>query len=136
MSLHDQEQQPKIEYQPGEVALVLPLGTLDRSLLLAVGGKAANLGELIHAGFPVPAGFCISTAAYTLLSERAGLAPILEELAQQARADPTRQRELAAAARAALLQAPLPSEVIQAVTSAYHTVFQGEPVPVAVRSSA
>jgi pyruvate,water dikinase len=105
-------------------------------MLPVVGGKAANLGELIQPGFPLPAGFCVTTAAYTLLSERAGLEPILEELAQQARADPTRQRELAAAARAALLQAPLPSEVIQAVTSAYHTLFQGEPVPVAVRSSA
>ena len=101
-----------------------------------VGGKAANLGELIHAGFPVPAGFCVTTTAYALLSERAGLEPILEELAAQVQADPTRQRELAAAARAALLQAPLPSEVVQAVTSAYHTLFQGEPVPVAVRSSA
>ena len=136
MSLADQEQQPRNGYQPGEVALVLPLGTLDRTLLPVVGGKATNLGELIQAGFPVPAGFCVTTAAYALFSERAGLEPILEELAAQVRTHPTHQRELAAAARAALLQAPLPSEVVQAVTSAYLTLFQGVPVPVAVRSSA
>src|SRR6266566_235164 len=136
MSLPDQEQQPKSEYQPGEVALVLPLSTLDRTLLPVVGGKAANLGELIHAGFPVPAGFCVTTAAYALLSERAGLEPILEELVAKTRTDTNRQKELAAAAHAALLQAPLPPGVVQAVTSAYHTLFQGEPVPVAVRSSA
>ena len=92
MSLPDQEQQPGNEYQLGEVALVLPLGTLDRTMLPVVGGKAANLGELIHAGFPVPAGYCVTTAAYTLLSERAGLEPILEELAAKTQADPTRQR--------------------------------------------
>ena len=136
MSLSDQEQQPRNGYQPGEVALVLPLGTLDRTLLPVVGGKATNLGELIQAGFSVPAGFCVTTTAYALFSERAGLEPILEELAAQVRTHPTHQRELAAAARAALLQAPLPSEVVQAVTSAYLTLFQGVPFPVAVRSSA
>lgn len=29
-----------------------------------VGGKGANLGEMIHAGFPVPDGFCITTDAF------------------------------------------------------------------------
>src|SRR5256885_1782489 len=29
-----------------------------------VGGKAANLGKLIRAGFPVPGGFAVSTDAY------------------------------------------------------------------------
>ena len=113
MSLHDQEQQTTSEYQPGEVVLVLPLGMIDRTLLLAVGGKAANLGELIQAGFPVPPGFCVTTAAYALLSENAGLEPILEELAAKTHVDPIPQNELAAAARATLLHAPLPSEVVQ-----------------------
>jgi len=29
-----------------------------------VGGKCANLGELTGAGFPVPPGFAVTTAAY------------------------------------------------------------------------
>ena len=33
-------------------------------MLPQVGGKAANLGELIAAGLPVPDGFCLTTAAY------------------------------------------------------------------------
>jgi len=45
-------------------ALVLPLTRLDRSLLPMVGGKAAQLGELIRADFVVPAGFCVTTTAY------------------------------------------------------------------------
>jgi phosphoenolpyruvate synthase/pyruvate phosphate dikinase len=44
--------------------LVLDLGCVGARLLPEVGGKAANLGELIRAGFPVPPGFCITTAAY------------------------------------------------------------------------
>ncbi len=39
---------------------------IDKSSLASVGGKGANLGELCHVpGIAVPAGFCISTRAYT-----------------------------------------------------------------------
>ena len=48
-----------------------PMGTLIRSLadvgrddLETAGGKGANLGELIRAGFPVPPGFVVTTEAY------------------------------------------------------------------------
>jgi phosphoenolpyruvate synthase/pyruvate phosphate dikinase len=37
---------------------------VDRSSLSIVGGKGYNLGELSKAGFPVPAGFCVTTHAY------------------------------------------------------------------------
>jgi pyruvate,water dikinase len=50
---------------------VVELKSLDAQALPRVGGKAANLGELIAAGFPVPPGFAVTTAAY----ERAGPAP-------------------------------------------------------------
>ncbi len=136
MNRPDQEPQPKREYLSDEADLVVLLDAVDRTSLLVAGGKAANLGELIKAGFPVPAGFCVTTAAYALHSDHAGLEPILEELAAHTQPDPTRKLALAGAAREALLQAPLPPEVIQAVTVAYHTLFGGEPVPVAVRSSA
>ena len=56
MSTHDREQKLKNEHMLDEVALVLPLTTLDQTLLSVVGGKAANLGELIRAGFSVPEG--------------------------------------------------------------------------------
>ncbi|MCO5387561.1 MAG: hypothetical protein NHB14_19310 [Desulfosporosinus sp.] len=37
---------------------------LDKNELALVGGKGANLGELVKADFPVPTGFCISVEAY------------------------------------------------------------------------
>ena len=41
----------------------------------AIGGKAARLGELLRAGYPVPAGFVVTTAAWDLFrrSSLAGL---------------------------------------------------------------
>jgi pyruvate,water dikinase len=44
--------------------LVPPLASFGRIDVDAAGGKGANLGELIRAGFPVPAGFVVTTAAY------------------------------------------------------------------------
>jgi pyruvate,water dikinase len=42
----------------------LLFGEVDQTRLPDVGGKGANLGELTRAGFPVPPGFCVTTAAY------------------------------------------------------------------------
>ena len=47
--------------------LVVDLGRLNARDLNLGGGKAANLGELLRAGFPVPPGFVITTAAYELV---------------------------------------------------------------------
>ena len=44
-------------------ALVLPLDSSD-ALLATVGGKGANFSCIARAGFPVPPGFLITTAAY------------------------------------------------------------------------
>ena len=44
--------------------LVLPLRDVGRADLAVAGGKGANLGELVRAGFAVPDGFVITTAAY------------------------------------------------------------------------
>src|SRR6266567_419014 len=131
-----QEPGPKPEPAEDTVSLVLPLSALDRSMLLEVGGKAANLGELIRAGFSVPAGFCITTAAYARVSSRAGLDTYLSGLEAVSREESARQIELATAIRTVLCQTPLLPEVIEAVTSAYQVLSSGEPIPVSVRSSA
>jgi phosphohistidine swiveling domain-containing protein len=118
------------------VALVVPLEALDRAKLPLAGGKAANLGELIRAGFVVPVGFCVTTTAYARVSARAGLDTYLAGLEATDSTDSARQIELAAAMRTALIQTPLPTEIIEAITDAYHSLSPGKPVPVSVRSSA
>jgi phosphoenolpyruvate synthase/pyruvate phosphate dikinase len=57
----------------GNTKLTLPFGDIEHTALPIAGGKAANLGELTRAGLPVPPGFCVTTAAYGLVSQGAGL---------------------------------------------------------------
>ncbi len=113
--------------------LVLPLEEADASMLPLVGGKAANLGELLRAGFPIPPGYCVTTQAYALVAGDAGLQPTLDALAATPPGDPT-LAEHAAAVRERLLAAPVPDAITRVVTDAYAELGSGEPV--AVRSSA
>ncbi|QYN40214.1 phosphoenolpyruvate synthase [Pseudonocardia sp. DSM 110487] len=94
---------------------VVELKALDAQALPRVGGKAANLGELLAAGFPVPPGFAVTTAAYRRVAETLDLS------------DPGRARD-------ALAGAELPAAAAEAVRAAYAAL--GADVPVAVRSSA
>jgi len=121
--------------QQESARLVLSFGDVDRTALPIVGGKAANLGELTRAGMPVPPGFCVTTAAYELVAGDAGLRWILDDLAGTPPEDAARLAELAAAARVALLAAPVPQEITEAIGEAYRGLGDGDE-PVAVRSSA
>ncbi|MGX5771354.1 PEP/pyruvate-binding domain-containing protein [Microbacterium trichothecenolyticum] len=101
--------------------LVLDLEEVSVDDVATVGGKAANLGELIRAGFDVPPGFCVTTEAY----RRAVRGSAVE----------SGTITDAAAARAAVLDAAFPDEVADAVRDAYMRL-EPEGGPVAVRSSA
>jgi len=95
--------------------LVVPLSTLGAHDLPIAGGKGANLGELIHAGFPVPDGFVITTDAYVAAASAAGVDP-----------------KDATGARAKLIDMTMPAEIANAVRDAYRALGGR----VAVRSSA
>ncbi len=124
------------EMRPGDAPFVLPFTALDRSALAVAGGKAANLGELTRAGMPVPPGFCVTTAAYAFVARGAGLDHTLAALAATAADDLTRLSARAAEARAALLAAPLPAAIEEAIVASYAALGEAGSVPVAVRSSA
>ncbi|WP_426765517.1 PEP/pyruvate-binding domain-containing protein [Pseudarthrobacter sp. 1G09] len=130
--------------------LVVDLRRLSAEMLAQVGGKAANLGELLSAGLPVPEGFCLTTDAYRLVTGgpdavnpelaavHAALRAAQGGLSQPDSAAPETPAldipALAAKARAAVVSALLPPEVSAAVERAYGQM--GPDVPVAVRSSA
>lgn len=109
-------------------SVVLDLSDLSGARLADVGGKAANLGDLLAAGFRVPDGFCVTTSAYR--SATAGRLPAPQPADGGADGGPVDP----AAFRAALLAAPMPAAVAGAVRDAYARL--GSDVPVAVRSSA
>jgi pyruvate,water dikinase len=114
-------------------ALVLQLGLLDRTMIDAVGGKAANLGEMLRTELPVPAGFCVTTDAYGL-AVGGVLDEVLDGLDAVAGDDVDALTELAGRARSAILATAVPAAVTEAVLAAYARV--GDGTPVAVRSSA
>lgn len=97
---------------------VLALSGLNGDSLPITGGKAANLGELIAAGLPLPDGFVITTHAYVDALDDAGI-------------DPTSATD-PAALRSAISRVAPPAPVRDAITAAYRDLGSG---PVAVRSS-
>ena len=124
------------EAHPDGTPLVLPFAALDRGSLAVAGGKAANLGELIRAGLPVPPGCCVTTAAYTLVAHGAGLDTLLDALATTAPDELTGLASLAADIRQLLLAAPVPAAIADAIVTGYVALGGDADVPVAVRSSA
>jgi pyruvate,water dikinase len=104
-------------------------------MLAQVGGKGANLGEMAGAGLPVPPGFCITTTAYEQVAFEAGLEAVLDAGAGNA-GNLEQLAELAQKARACIQNAAIPEHVVESIVDAYRLLGAGEPIPVAVRSSA
>lgn len=114
--------------------LILQLTTINAAMVPDVGGKAANLGELIQAGFAVPQGFCVTTEAYRLVLDGTGFENVLHAADRLAPDDAAGLTELATRARKMIATAPVPGQVSDAVLDAYAAL--GEQAMVAVRSSA
>lgn len=113
---------------------VLWLEEIDRNDLPVVGGKAANLGELIRIGLPVPEGFVVDAKSFREFIERTGLKdkiyPLLNSI------DIEKTKELIAVSekiREMIEKEEMPKEVEKEIREAYRKL--GE-VYVAVRSSA
>src|SRR3954449_3611647 len=87
-------------------SVVLRLRDLDAGSLSLAGGKAANLGELISGGFPVPEGFSGTTAPYGDRAAAAGLTDIADLLAATPDEDQARSTELGRQAREQILSTP------------------------------
>ncbi len=116
--------------------LVLSFEDIRAGMLVQVGGKAANLGEMTRAGLPVPAGFCLTTAAYERVVREAELGPMVEQLASTPATDTAQLQRCAEAVRDRIRDVAIPDDIAEAVTAAYGELASGVPVPVAVRSSA
>lgn len=99
-----------------------------------VGGKGANLGELTHAGIPVPNGFCITAQAYYYFLEKSGLKKEITSLLRGLDPeDNKRLNEVSKKIKKLIISAKMPADLGTEVKEAY--VKLGG-LPVAVRSSA
>ncbi|HET6174093.1 MAG TPA: PEP/pyruvate-binding domain-containing protein, partial [Gaiellales bacterium] len=66
-----------------ETRTTVPFEELRADQVELVGGKCANLGELTGAGFPVPPGFAVTTAAYERDDIGAAVGEAYAELGRQ-----------------------------------------------------
>ncbi|HSY22036.1 MAG TPA: rifamycin-inactivating phosphotransferase [Polyangiaceae bacterium] len=117
---------------------VLGLQELGRAQIAAVGGKGAHLGELSRIeGIRVPAGFCVTTAAFDrIVREAPSLEAPLDALSRLSPEPADREaiRARSAEIRQALESVPVPHDLASAIAGALASL--GKPRTYAVRSSA
>jgi rifampicin phosphotransferase len=101
------------------------------------GGKGANLGELSHAGLPVPPGFVLTTIAYDAFVEANGIQDAIVGRALVTRADdPAGFEEVAEEIGALFSGGKVPEAMADEIRAAYQELSEDGERPVAVRSSA
>jgi len=102
------------------------------------GGKGANLGELTHAGVPVPPGFVVGAPAYAMFCDEHGLRDRIGAALSHVDSDDTAALESAAqGVREMVRTEPMPDSIRAAIVEAYERLAGDNPsLAVAVRSSA
>ena len=117
--------------------MILWFDEIDQYDISNAGGKGANLGEMTRHGFPVPPGFCISTAAYREHIRRLELTPDIELLSKAVQADDiSKLNQLSAGVRKRIEETSIQEPARQQILNAYQKLTAlGTPM-VSVRSSA
>ncbi|NOU98763.1 phosphoenolpyruvate synthase [Paenibacillus planticolens] len=117
-------------------SLVLSFQEMEKTQLLLVGGKGLNLGELLKIeGIQVPEGFCVTTVGYQkAIGKNETYHALLERLTLLQVEDRDQIGEISRKIRQIIMEAEIPSDVVQAITH-YHAQL-GVEHAYAVRSSA
>jgi len=115
---------------------VLGFEEVDRAQIAVVGGKGAQLAELLRLeGVRVPAGFCVTTDAYRrIVGEAPSIDDQLDRLSRLSSDDREAIRTLSAKIRRTLEGIAIPDDVAAAITRALARL--GEQAGYAIRSSA
>jgi pyruvate,water dikinase len=116
----------------------IPLASCSADRRAAVGGKNASLGALVDAGVRVPAGFAITTAAYTDFLRHNGIETVIDERLS-ALADGASVAEVGEDIRAAIDEGTFDAAGREAIRESWESLAEradGTDRRVAVRSSA
>jgi pyruvate,water dikinase len=119
-----------------KIASIDELGVHDVQI---AGGKAANLGELTSAGFNVPPGFVLTTAAYDYFIEQKGLIRKVDRALETVDdADDRSLQDASSSIRTAFEEVDIPLDLKDEILREYKKLFRDhhERRFVAVRSSA
>ncbi|MCL7394113.1 MAG: phosphoenolpyruvate synthase [Thaumarchaeota archaeon] len=123
-------------------ALILWFEELGKDDIPLVGGKCANLGEMINAGIPVPPGFAVTAYAYKRFIEETGIAQKIYDILDETITDPgnpAQYEEASKKIRRIIESTPIPKDIRDAIVEAYRELSERvglKDVYVAVRSSA
>ena len=107
-----------------------------------VGGKCANLGEMIQAGIPVPPGFAVTAQAYEKFITETGIAQKIYKTIEETTADaenPKQFEEASRNVRKLIESTPIADEIQESIREAYKELSKKASLAqafVAVRSSA
>ena len=100
--------------------LIVPLSKIRKDDTSLVGGKGANLGEMIAAGFPVPNGFALTIHAYDLfLKENAIYSKVFDLLQGLDVSDSDRLTDTAKKIQTIVKNGEIPQELIKETVSFY-----------------
>ncbi len=125
---------------PKEKRFILWLEEVTKDDVVLVGGKNANLGEMLRAGIPVPPGFAVTAYAYKYFLDKTGLADKIYGMLRALDVNNTKElEETAKKIRDMIKETPMPEEVEKAIREAYRELSRRlgiENPRVAVRSSA
>jgi len=122
--------------------LVLWFDNLRNTDVSIVGGKNASLGEMIHAGLPVPFGFAVTAYSYEKYIAEKKIAEQIYEIIKDKVTNPNDPRQYDVASkkiRELMEKTPMPKEIETAIRNAYSQLnkrFNLKETFVAVRSSA
>lgn len=105
-----------------------------------MGGKNANLGEMLRLGLRVPPGFAVTTYAFDTFMERGGVRDQIVRTLSRIPSDNIQALEKAGqTARDLIESTPIPEKIVKEIGQAYKELCDlcGVPdLPVAIRSSA
>jgi len=122
--------------------LVIWFENLRKTDIPSVGGKNANLGEMINVGIPIPPGFAITAYSYKKFIEKSGISEKIYEIIKETVKDlndPKQYEEASKKIRELIEATPMPKDIGGAIRSAYEELCRKlglSDVFVAVRSSA
>ena len=110
---------------------------IDKNDIPLVGGKGANLGELVKAGIPVPDGFVVTAKAYfDFINSTSIKRKIMTELDGLDVEDSDKLMEASERIKLAIMQADIPKDIVEEIKSFYMELCGESDKYVAVRSSA
>ncbi len=105
-----------------------------------VGGKGANLGEMVNAKLPVPPGFVVTAQAYRRFLDDSGLRRKVNDVLENTRVDKTSELQNSSKKiRKMIMGVPMPKDIKKVINENYKKLCKStgnKNVFVAVRSSA